>query len=194
MAASTLIDYPLLKRLVSFNKNPVWCVIYWFYPNILIFNERILKSTTATAITIIRRRRLKGQMCCYKVWTNNSRSTVITEVQSDFSAISFPGSSSLFSSSLVVEQPWACFTLAGWLWKTLMSRKCRRSWFPSVSVCSHTSLMHRLNAKSTFSLTVFVSDGIVRTTQSHGTKWSPLNSTKYEQLSIFYIMVLIFYN
>lgn len=100
-AASTLIDYPLLKRLVSFNKNPVWCVIYWFYPNILIFNERILKSTTAIRII----RRMKGQMCCYEVWTNNSRSTVITEVLSDFSAISFPGSSSLFSSSLVVEQP-----------------------------------------------------------------------------------------
>lgn len=182
---------------MSFNKIPVWCVICWFYPNILIFNERILKSTTtATAITIRIRIMRCAQMCCYKVWTNNSRSTVITEVQSDFSAISFPGSSSLFSSSLVVEQPWACFTSAGWLWKTLMSRKCRpdcRKILVSFCICVLT-YMHRLNAKSIFFLTVFVSDGIVRTTQSHGTKWSPINSTKYEPLSIIYIMVLIFYN
>lgn len=113
---------------------------------------------------------------------------------------SFPGSSSLFSSSLVVEQPWACFTSADWLWKTPMSRKCRpdcREILFSFCICVLTCIFYGQTKcwRSTF--TVFLSDGIARITQSHGTKWSPINSTKYEQykvLSIIYTNIIqIFY-
>lgn len=58
----------------------------------------------------------------------------------------------------------------------------------------HASLMGRLNADSDLFIVLFFSDGIATTTQSHGTKWSPINSTKYKQLTSIYTNIdQIFY-
>lgn len=52
---------------------------------------------------------------------NNSKCLVILVMI--HVSCSLPSSSSPSSSSLAAGRPWACCTWAGWLWKTLMSRK-----------------------------------------------------------------------
>lgn len=200
-AAPIVIDHRLLEILASFNKNAVWRFLS-FRCYMLILSQHVNFQWQDTWILLLlimfyklvfgwktRCAALKYVLTIAYVWS--SQSYILISVP-----YSFPGSSSLFSSSLVVEQPWACFTSADWLWKTPMSRKCRpdcREILFSFCICVLTCIFYGQTKcwRSTF--TVFLSDGIARITQSHGTKWSPINSTKYEQykvLSIIYTNII----
>lgn len=87
-------------------------------------------------------------------------------------------SSSHCSSSSAVGQQWACCTLADWHWRILTSGKSL-GLLPPLRV---QNILLSLKGKKMAIFHLLV--GIARTTQSLGTKWRPISSTRYEPLQM----------